>query len=115
MIVCQQEAQAADDYIFAHCNKHDIVITRDIPFAARIVEKGNIVMNDRGTLFTKENIGERLSARNFSLNLAELGLADNKRKSSYSEKDFRKFADCFEQAVQKLLIIDAYGEPKTGL
>lgn len=111
MQVCTQEAQAADNYIFSHVQPHDAVITRDIPFAARLVERSIVVMNDRGTLFTTENIGERLSERNFSLNLAELGLT-NGGKKSYSQKEFKRFADCFEREMQKLLIIAKYGEPR---
>ena len=115
MQLCAQEAQAADDYIFAHCKQHDAVITRDIPFAARLVARGIVAMNDRGTCFTKENIGERLSERNFNLNLAELGLAGGGKKASYSEKAFKKFADCFEREMQKLLVVARYGEPRHGI
>ena len=115
MQVCEAAAQAADDYIFAHCKQHDAVITRDIPFAARLVERDITVLNDRGTVFTKENIGERLSERAFSLNLAELGLGGGSKKSAYSPKAFKRFADCFEREMQKLLIIDRYGEPRHGL
>ena len=82
MIVCEPAAQAADDDIFAHCNADDIIITRDIPFAARLQEKPVRVINDRGTVFTKENIGERLSERNFMLNLAEIGLGNDRKKST---------------------------------
>ena len=107
-----QMDQAADDYIAGKVQKHDAVVTRDIPFAARLVERGIVVMNDRGKLFTKENIGERLSERNFSLDLAALGLTGGGGKSSYSQKDFKKFCDCFEREMQKLIIIDKYGEPR---
>lgn len=114
MIVCKNEQQAADDYIFSHCNAQDIVITKDIPFAAKLLSKKAVVMNDRGTLFTEENIKERLSERDFNLNLAMLGLADKSRKSAYSAKEFKKFADCFERELQKLLIINTYGNPKSS-
>ncbi len=72
-------------------------------------------MNDRGTVFTKENIRERLSERDFSLNLAMLGLGISGTKRSYDKIDFKKFADCFEREMQKLLILDTYGEPRHQL
>ena len=39
----------------------DLVITADIPLAARIVEKGGVALDPRGVLYTEENVGERLS------------------------------------------------------
>ena len=42
-------------------------------------------MNDRGTIFTKENIGERLSERNFMMNLEAIGLG-RKRKNQTTER-----------------------------
>ena len=97
MIVCEQTEQAADDYIFSHCADKDIVITRDIPFAARLIEKHVLVMNDRGTVFTKENIGERLSERNFMMNLEAIGLGEKKKKSDYGKKEFDKFCRAFDK------------------
>ncbi len=97
MIVCEQTAQAADQYIFSHCEHDDIVITRDIPFAASLVEKGILVMNDRGNVFTKENIGERLSERNFMMNLEAIGLGSKKKKSDYGKKEFDKFCRAFDK------------------
>ncbi|MDE5614587.1 MAG: DUF188 domain-containing protein [Treponemataceae bacterium] len=106
MTVCEPTAQAADDYIFSHCNAGDIIITRDIPFAARLQEKSVCVMNDRGTVFTKENIGERLSERNFMLNLAEIGLGDDRKKSSYGKKEFDAFVRTFDRDFsQKLMFL----------
>ena len=97
MIVCEKTSQAADEYIFSHCNTEDIVITRDIPFAVRLVEKGIRVMNDRGTAFTKENVGERLSERNFMMNLEAIGLGSKNKKSYYGKKEFDRFCRTFDK------------------
>lgn len=113
MIICDTSSQAADDYIFSHAGQYDMVITRDIPFAARMIEKNICTINDRGTTFNRENIREKLSERDFSLNLAQLGLAGG-GKNTYGQKEFKKFADCFEREIQKLLIIDQYGPPKSA-
>ena len=48
-------------------------------------------MNDRGTAFTKENIGEKLSEREFNLNLAAIGLDAQSKKTYYGKKEFEKF------------------------
>lgn len=109
MIVCKQSDQAADDYIFSHCQSNDIVITRDIPFAARLVEKNMLVMNDRGTVFTKENIGERLCERNFMMNLEAIGLGGTKKKSDYGKKEFDRFCRAFDKDFMQKVTNRQYG------
>ncbi len=108
MIVVPKEEGSADNYIFENSKENDFVITRDIPFAARLIEKNIPVINDRGTCFTKDNIADKLSERDFNLNLAMLGFGNDK-KSNYSEKDFKKFADCFDREITKNLMAETYG------
>lgn len=70
----------------------DLVITADIPLAARVVEKGGVALDPRGELYTEENVGERLSYRNLMAELrtdgvliggpAQLGLTDRNRFAS---------------------------------
>ena len=59
MIICGNEKDAADTYILEHAGENDLVITRDIVFADRLVTKGVHAINDRGTEFTSEIIKER--------------------------------------------------------
>ena len=102
MIVCGSEKDAADTYILEHAEKSDLVITRDIVFAGKLVEKEITAINDRGTSFTKENIGELLSDRDFDFALAQAGLVKHFRYG-YDKKSFSKFADCFDRELHKLL------------
>jgi uncharacterized protein len=55
----------ADDEIAAQCAPGDLVITADIPLAARVVEKGARALDPRGTLYTDENIKQVLAMRDF--------------------------------------------------
>lgn len=107
MILCNKEKDAADDYIFSHCNENDIVLTRDILFAARLVDKGIKVMNDRGLIFTKDNILDKLREREFSLNMAEIGLGGGKG-NYYGEKELKKFSTVFTEELQKHIIAEMY-------
>ena len=63
MIICPQEKDAADNIIFDQAQHNDLVITRDIILASRLVEKGITTINDRGFSFTKDNIKEKVSER----------------------------------------------------
>jgi len=107
MIICEKEKDSADNYILENSDKNDIVITRDIPFASRLVEKNICVMNDRGVSFTKDNIEDRLMERNFSLNLSSIGFTGNK-KNNYSQNELKKFKTTFEYELQKHVSNEIY-------
>jgi len=102
MIVCDSTPDAADNYIVDNVKESDIVITRDIPLASRLVDKAITVINDRGTLYCTENIRERLSIRNFNKELYTNGIISEKT-STFSSKDTNNFANCFDREIQKKL------------
>ena len=102
MIICNQEKDAADNYIIENANPNDLVITRDIVFANRLVEKNISAINDRGTVFTKENVKELLSSRDFDLQLANLGLVKHFNEG-YDKKKFAAFANSFDKVIHQLL------------
>jgi len=56
---------AADKRIVELMQRDDLVVTADVPLAAAAIEKGGVALNPRGELYTKENVRERLSVRNF--------------------------------------------------
>lgn len=102
MIICNQEKDAADNYIIENAKPNDLVITRDIVFANRLVEKNISAINDRGTVFTKENVKELLSSRDFDLQLANLGLVKHFNEG-YDKKKFAAFANSFDKVIHQLL------------
>ena len=102
MIITDNEKDAADNYIFEHSQQTDLVITRDIVFADRLVQKGVHTINDRGTEFTKEIIKERLSERDFNLQLVEMGLSKPYHEG-YDKKKFEKFANCLDKVIVRNL------------
>lgn len=102
MIVTNSEKDAADNFIVENIGQNDIAITRDIPFAARLVEKEIVIINDRGTLFNKDNITERLSLRNFNLSLYENGI-ESEKTSIYGKKEVNAFSNCLDREIQKKL------------
>lgn len=102
MIICNQEKDAADNYIFTNAQEKDLVITRDIVFADRLVEKNIACINDRGTIFTKDNIKPLLSTRDFDLSLAQMGLVKHYNEG-YDKKKFAAFANSFDKVIHQLL------------
>ena len=102
MQISDATPDAADNYIVEHCGEDDVVVTRDIPLASRLVEKGITVLNDRGAVYTNENIRERLSLRNFNLELYENGLKGD-QTGSFGKKELNLFANSFDRELQKKL------------
>ena len=103
MIVTDAQKDSADNYIFEHAQSGtDLVITRDIVFADRLVEKGICCINDRGTEFTREMIKERLSTRDFDLQLAQMGLVKHHHEG-YDKKKFAEFANSFDKVIHRLI------------
>lgn len=94
--------QSADNYIVAYSKKGDLVITRDIPLAASLVEKGVVVINDRGFLFTADNVRERLSVRDFMYEIRSNGLMTD-RMGVFNKKDIQNFSNTFDSVLTKLI------------
>ncbi|UTC67585.1 MULTISPECIES: DUF188 domain-containing protein [unclassified Treponema] len=102
MAVTENTEQAADVYITENAQKGDLAITRDIPLAKTLVDKGLYVINDRGTIFTKDNINTYLSARNFMYELQANGLAPEKT-NSFGKKEIQKFSNLLDSILSKAL------------
>lgn len=101
-VICENRSGAADDYIAGSAEKGDMIVTRDIPLAAKLAERGLCVLNDRGISYTKESAKKKLADRNFNMQLAEAGLTGNK-KNVYGKKEFALFAACFDKEIIKLI------------
>ena len=63
LVVVNGQLDAADDWIADHAARNDIVITGDIPLAARCVKIGARVLGTRGKVFTKAAMGNILATR----------------------------------------------------
>jgi hypothetical protein len=64
----------ADDAIVERVQPGDLVVTQDIPLAARVLERGAHAVNPRGERYTRDTITERLSMRNFMEELRGAGV-----------------------------------------
>lgn len=64
----------ADTAIVERVQPGDLVVTQDIPLAARVLERGAIAVHPRGERYTADSIGERLSIRDFMDELRGAGV-----------------------------------------
>jgi len=88
----------ADNEIVKRLDKGDLVITSDIPLAAEVIKKEGFVLSPRGELFTKENIGARLSMRNFMEALRTSGV-DTGGLSALNQNDRKSFANQLDKLL----------------
>ena len=113
MVVCGSGKDAADDFILENSKENDIVVTRDVLFASRLVERGIPAMNDRGFLFSKSNIEDKLLERKMSLALSGIRTEKN-RKNQYGKRELEKFEREFSQEMQRLSIAKTYSTDLFG-
>ena len=95
-------ADMADQYIVDHSGQRDIVVTQDIPLAAKIVEKGAYAINPRGELYTEDNISERLAMRDLMKELRDGGMVTG-GPAAFSPKDVEHFANSLNKILTKLV------------
>lgn len=101
MVVASATPDAADDYIVANAKRQDLAITRDIPLASRLVALGISVINDRGTTYTESNIRERLSMRNFMMELYNNGYMPE-RTGQFGTRELKNFANALDREITRL-------------
>ncbi len=92
---------AVDSRIGALAAPGDLVVTRDIPFAARLAEAGLTVINDRGDEWTADTVRERLSRRNFMADLRSSGLAEMSRSRAWGPREKKAFADTLDRVLRR--------------
>ncbi len=99
LIVVEKGEGVADAYIVAHASEGDLAITRDIPLAADLVNKGVLVLDDRGSVMDSGNIRERLSMRNAMTELRSYGIVSETTKPM-SQRDIQQFAAAFDKQLR---------------
>lgn len=72
-VIVSDGLDAADDWIAEHAGTGDVVITADVPLAARCVKAGALVLSPSGKPFREDAIGMRLAMRDLNTHLRETG------------------------------------------
>ena len=99
-VVVSKGADAADDWIVENARPNDIVVTADIPLAARTVELGAHVLGPTGRPFTPETIGMAVAMRDLKQHLRETGESKG-YNASFSREDRSRFLGALDQTVRR--------------
>jgi uncharacterized protein len=89
---------AADDWIAGQCGPGDVVVTADIPLAARCLEKGARVLDPKGRPFTDNDIGSALAVRELMEGLRQGGAVTG-GPAPMTAKDRSRFLSKLDEAV----------------
>ena len=90
----------ADNKIAQLVELGDLVITADIPLAAEVIARGGHALNPRGEFYTKDNIQERLTMRNFMEGLRGSGV-ETGGPPALSQGDRQAFAKQLDKFLAK--------------
>ncbi|MFC4728287.1 YaiI/YqxD family protein [Coralloluteibacterium thermophilus] len=86
----------ADGEIVERMRAGDLVVTADIPLAARVVDKGGQALDPRGEMYTADTIAQRLSMRNFMDELRGAGVQTG-GPSTLHPRDRQAFANALDR------------------
>ena len=101
-VVVAKSADAADDWIVENTRMNDIVVTADIPLAARTVALGAHVLGPTGRPFTPETIGMAVAMRDLKQHLRETGESKG-YNASFAPRDRSAFLSALDQTVRRAL------------
>jgi len=93
-------ADVADTEIVERLAPGDLVVTGDIPLAARVLEKGGDALNPRGDFYTTDNIAQQLTMRAFMEELRSGGV-DTGGPAPFSQADRQRFGNALDRYLAR--------------
>jgi uncharacterized protein len=102
MIVVDRGPDAADDWIAERVEPGDVVITADVPLAARCLAAGARVLGSTGREFDSDSIGGALAMRDLLAERREAG-ERTRGPAPISAKDRSRFLGALDAVVQRSL------------
>jgi uncharacterized protein YaiI (UPF0178 family) len=101
LVVVDAGPDLADMWIADRATSGDVVITTDIPLAAKVIEAGASVLKPNGESLTQANIGNALATRDL---MYDLRAADPFRQGGgkgFSKADRSRFLSVLDRLLQK--------------
>lgn len=100
-VIVADGPDVADMWIAERCGAGDVVVTGDIPLAAKCVEAGARVVKHNGEVLDAANVGQALATRDL---MTDLRAADPFRQGGgkpFSKADRSRFLDVLEREVRR--------------
>jgi uncharacterized protein YaiI (UPF0178 family) len=103
LVVASGGFDAVDDWIATHVGRKDIVVTNDLLLANRCIGRDAFVLDPRGRILNRDNIGEALAMRELLSELrlrGAIGLGPPKMGKRH-KSNFRAALDEVVQAARR--------------
>ena len=100
LVVVEQGPDVADDWIAENVRPGDVVVTADIPLAARCLEAGARALGPAGREFTEDSIGGQLAMRGLKSELRGAGMITG-GPPPISGRDRSRFSQKLDELVQR--------------
>ena len=104
-VIVPDGPDVADKWIADRASVGDVVVTADIPLAARVIANGAAALRHNGDVFNAENIGSQLATRDL---MADLRAADplmtgagKQGGRAFSKHDRSRFLERLEALIRK--------------
>jgi uncharacterized protein YaiI (UPF0178 family) len=101
-VVVSKGADAADDWIVENTKPNDVVVTADIPLAARTVALGAHVLGPTGRSFTPETIGMAVAMRDLKQHLRETGESKG-YNATFTPQDRSRFLGELDRILRRAM------------
>ncbi len=99
LVIVNGRFNAADDWIVEQVRDNDIVVSADIPLAARCLKKDARVIDPRGRVFTKASIGDVLANRELMAYLRDMGNMTG-GPAPFEKRDRSRFLQRLDDIIQ---------------
>ena len=100
-VIVAQGADEADMWIADHCGRGDVVVTADIPLAAKCIAAGARVLRHQGDVFTEANIGQQLAMRDLMADMrAANPLGSGGGGKAFTKADRSRFLNALEREIR---------------
>ena len=99
LIIVSEGADEADKWIFNNVLANDIVVTADIPLAAKCLDKGANVIKHDGQVLTVNNIGNVLATRDLMSDLRSSDPFLKGKNKSFSQSDRGRFLNSLQNLI----------------
>ena len=99
LVIVSDGADEADKWIFNNVIANDIVVTVDIPLAAKCLDKGANVIKHDGHVLTVNNIGNVLATRDLMSDLRSSDPFLKGKNKSFSQSDRARFLNSLQNLI----------------
>lgn len=101
MVFVADGPDVADMWIADRAGRGDVVVTSDIPLAAKCIEAGARVLKHNGEVFTPANIGNILATRDLMSDLREADPFRQGGGKAFTKADRSRFLSALDSELNK--------------